>query len=346
MKGRKEILSGPASGPGKWGDCLREMSTGATEGRKREDTCGNRKRTNGMAGKAERNEAAGERFKGILSKRLQMLANMVTPGNCLADVGCDHGYLSIALVGSGVCPKAIAMDVREGPLAAARLHIKEAGLEGCISARLSDGLAECGPEEADTVVCAGMGGRLMEQILRADMGKARAMRELILQPQSELPHFRAFLREAGFVVIDEDAVREGGKYYFAMKAVYGQGNTGREVGAEPAEGAPGKDMPVEPAEGMPGRDMSGETEAGGLRMGASDAGERSLDDLYGGILLGRNHPVLWQYLQQRERYVSELENSLAVSHTRKSVRRQQEVRRELEDLRNAMACYGKAEGSP
>ncbi len=333
MEGRQEILSGPASGPGKWGDCLREMSTGAAEGRKREDTCRNRKRTNGMAGKAERNEAAGERFKGILSKRLQMLANMVTPGNRLADVGCDHGYLSIALVGSGVCPKAIAMDVREGPLAAARLHIKEAGLEGCISARLSDGLAECGPEEADTVVCAGMGGRLMEQILRADMGKARAMRELILQPQSELPHFRAFLREAGFVVIDEDAVCEGGKYYFAMKAVYGQGNAGREVGAEPEEG-------------MQGRNVSGETDAAGLRTGASEAGERHLDDLYGGILLGRNHPVLWQYLQQRERYVSELENSLAASHTRKSARRQQEVRRELEDLRNAMACYGKAEGSP
>ncbi|HBA47385.1 MAG TPA: SAM-dependent methyltransferase, partial [Lachnospiraceae bacterium] len=101
----------------------------------------------------------------ILSERLQMLADMVTPGNRLVDVGCDHGYLSISLVGAGICPGAIAMDVREGPLAAAKVHIAETGLEDYIEVRLSDGLAECWPGEADTLVCAGMGGRLMERIL-------------------------------------------------------------------------------------------------------------------------------------------------------------------------------------
>ena len=59
----------------------------------------------------------------ILSKRLQMLANMVTKGNRVVDIGCDHAYLSIYLVESGICPGGLAMDVRKGPLSAAEESI-------------------------------------------------------------------------------------------------------------------------------------------------------------------------------------------------------------------------------
>ena len=43
--------------------------------------------------------------------RLCAIAGMVTKGNRLADVGCDHGYLSIYLVEERIVPSAIAMDV-------------------------------------------------------------------------------------------------------------------------------------------------------------------------------------------------------------------------------------------
>lgn len=156
----------------------------------------------------------------LLSKRLQMLADLVTPGNRLVDVGCDHGFLSIYLVQNKICPVALAMDVRKGPLAAAQEHIEAAGLEDYISLRLSDGLLNFQDGEADTMVCAGMGGRLMAKILTDSMQKAQNLRELILQPQSELREFRSFLRENGFEIRQEDAVLEEGKYYFCMKAVY------------------------------------------------------------------------------------------------------------------------------
>ena len=45
--------------------------------------------------------------------RLRAIAGMVTKGNRLADVGCDHGYLSIWLVSEKTVPSAIAMDVRD-----------------------------------------------------------------------------------------------------------------------------------------------------------------------------------------------------------------------------------------
>ena len=146
----------------------------------------------------------------VLSRRLQMLADMVTPGNSVADVGCDHAFLSIYLVQAGISPHVLAMDVRKGPLAAAREHIEGSGLNTYIKLRLSDGLDGLGEGEAETVLCAGMGGRLMERILKAGETKARAMKELILQPQSELKEFRAFLRQAGYRILAENGVYEEG----------------------------------------------------------------------------------------------------------------------------------------
>lgn len=167
-------------------------------------------------------ERAGAGQMVAISERLQMLARMVTPGNRIADVGCDHGFLSIYLVQTGLSPRVVAMDVRKGPLEAAREHIARWGLGAYIETRQSDGLCELMPGEAQTVVCAGMGGPLMERILSQSGEKAKQMRELILQPQSEIPRFRGFLRRAGYLVTDEDMVCDDGKYYFAMRAVPGE----------------------------------------------------------------------------------------------------------------------------
>ena len=87
-----------------------------------------------------------------LSKRLQTVANAVTPGSRVADVGTDHGYVPIYLVERGLCPEAIAMDVNEGPLARAEEHIRAEGLSDRIQTRKSDGLAALAPEETDAVV--------------------------------------------------------------------------------------------------------------------------------------------------------------------------------------------------
>ena len=243
-----------------------------------------------------------ENIPPLLSDRLRMLAGMVTPGNRLADVGCDHGFLDIYLVKKGICPEALAMDVRQGPLAGAEAHIREYGLGDYIKVRLSDGLEKCAAGEADTLVCAGMGGRLMERILREGADRAREMKELILQPQSEIPEFRIFLRNAGFRIIDEDAVFEEGKYYFAMKAVYGG-------------------------------DPSGESE--------HDKGpERSrLYDLFGEHLLLHRHPVLLKYLEQRSAYIRKLEQSMAAAGTEKANRRLEEIRREQKEIEQALLFF-------
>lgn len=155
-----------------------------------------------------------------LSLRLSAIAEMVMEGNRLVDVGCDHGYLPVYLVLTHRIPGAIAMDVRSGPLMRAREHIEEYGVGAYIETRLSDGLSALKKGEGDTLVIAGMGGPLMERILVQGKEIACSFKELILQPQSDIPHFRGFLLESGYEIISENMIFEDGKYYPMMKAVW------------------------------------------------------------------------------------------------------------------------------
>ena len=127
-----------------------------------------------------------------LSRRLKAIADMVTEGNRLVDVGCDHGYLPVYLMLNHKIPGAIATDVGKGPLARAQEHIAQYGMSKYIEARLCDGLQGVRTGEGDTLVIAGMGGPLMEKILTEGKAALPGFRELILQPQSDIPHFRHF----------------------------------------------------------------------------------------------------------------------------------------------------------
>lgn len=156
-----------------------------------------------------------------LSKRLNRLAEMVTAGNRLADVGTDHGYVPICLCSRKKIPGAIAMDVNEGPLLRAQSHIRECGLENYIETRLSDGLTALRPGEADTVLIAGMGGALTVRILSEGMQGLTGVRELILQPQSEIHEVRRWLLAHGYRIVCEDILLDEEKYYPMMKAIPG-----------------------------------------------------------------------------------------------------------------------------
>ena len=109
------------------------------------------------------------------------------------------------------------MEVGNGPLCAAKEHVAERGLESVIETRLSDGLHNYIIGEADTLICAGMGGRLMMRILSDDREKTVSFRELILQPQSEIEQFRRWLRRQGYCITDENMIEEDGKFYPMMR---------------------------------------------------------------------------------------------------------------------------------
>lgn len=140
----------------------------------------------------------------------------------IADVGCDHAYVSIALINRNLADHVIAMDVRTGPLDIARSNVAEAGLSDKIDLRLGDGLERLLPGEVDVIIIAGMGGLLIKGILErgADILRCETKRPvLILQPQSDLKEIRMFLHSHAYHIVCERMLLEEGKYYTVIKAV-------------------------------------------------------------------------------------------------------------------------------
>lgn len=273
----------------------------------------------------------------LLSKRLQALADMVTPGLSVCDVGCDHGFLSIYLVQKQIAPRVLAMDLRTGPLAGAKEHIRAYGLEEQITTRLSDGLEAMEIGEAQAMVCAGMGGALMTSILQQESKKAHSLKELILQPQSEVPFFRTFLRDAGYEIVAEDIVEEEGKFYPMMKAV--------PINVNQDEGDADKndiDKANAGKDGMDSRNCDNtkkdETEEGD----GEDCEEISITqaqaDLFGGLLLARRHPVLMRYLLEQKRILSEILSNLTRDSER-VIQKKILVKRQLYQVEKALALY-------
>lgn len=167
-----------------------------------------------------------------ISNRLKTAASLVGRGKVLADVGTDHAYIPIYLIGQGKIPRAIAMDINRGPLERADRHIAQFGMGDYIETRLSDGLEALAAGEAQSILIAGMGGGLVIHILEEGKAAAQAAEELILQPQSEIERVRKYLEAEGYVTETEDMVFEDGKYYPMMRVRYEAGNHGREDGAE------------------------------------------------------------------------------------------------------------------
>ena len=129
-----------------------------------------------------------------LSPRLAAIAEQVPQGARLADVGTDHAYLPAWLLLAGRISGAVATDVREGPLQRGRETARLYKVEDRMVFRCCDGLAAVEPQEADTVVIAGMGGELMARIVeRAPWTRGCT---LLLQPMSAQPFLRRWLQAA------------------------------------------------------------------------------------------------------------------------------------------------------
>lgn len=153
-----------------------------------------------------------------LSKRMKMVADTVTKGSIVADIGCDHAYTSIYMMQEDIAKKVIAMDVNKGPLSKANENIRYYGLSDKIETRLSDGAKKLQQDEVNSIVIAGMGGRLVVKILSDSKDIIDGCNELVLQPQSEIYLVRKYLHDIFFEIVEEKALKEDGKYYFIIKA--------------------------------------------------------------------------------------------------------------------------------
>lgn len=157
----------------------------------------------------------------MLSKRLKAVADMVTKGNNAADIGTDHGYVPIYLVKNHISGHVYAMDINEGPLKMADKNICLEGFSEKITTVLSDGMEKLKDHMAETVIIAGMGGDLIADILFRGKN-IKGIKELVLSPHKRIDIVRKYLTENHWKIIQEEMVKDAGKYYTILKAVPGE----------------------------------------------------------------------------------------------------------------------------
>ena len=229
-----------------------------------------------------------------LSERLERVVSFVKPCASAADIGTDHALVPVELVRRGIVKKAIAMDVRPGPLSRAKEQISRAGLSDQIEPRLSDGLAALKPQEAETVIIAGMGGELIIRILTVGRHMWDSVAQWVLSPHSEVFKVRGWLLENGFSIEKEDMVCEDGKYYVLMDVKRAEAETGAETEAETEAG-------------------EGTGAEAGLKTESPARDTEFVRLLYGDSLIRERNPVLAQYLKEEEQMLMEREASLRQS---------------------------------
>ncbi len=145
-----------------------------------------------------------------LSKRIYAIADKVLPGQTVADIGTDHGYVPMILMKNGISPHTIMSDISEGSLSKAIETFKLSGIaESKDSFRVGDGLETIENGEVDCIIIGGLGGFTIKEILETNIDKSKSFSRIIMQPRKHSGHLRYFLYKNGWDIIDEDLASEG-----------------------------------------------------------------------------------------------------------------------------------------
>ena len=156
-----------------------------------------------------------------LDARLSAAAELVRPGEPVADIGCDHGKLTAVLAASGKYPKVIGADLRPGPLAKAEQTLEYAGCKDRAELRLGDGLSVLSPGEVSTIVLAGVSAQTTWEIIeKAPWVSAPGGPRLVMVPATRHSDLRRWLWEHGFAFVADRPVQAAGRWYAVMAAEY------------------------------------------------------------------------------------------------------------------------------
>ncbi len=149
-----------------------------------------------------------------LNKRLSRIAEKVLSASQVLDVGCDHALLDIYLVQKDKSIRAVASDIKEGPIECAKKNIQKYGLEKAIETRVGDGIQTI-DKDIDTIIISGMGGLNMIGILKYYPTLLKNVKRIILSPNNYVIEVREEITKLGFYLIDEDLIEEG-KYIYPI----------------------------------------------------------------------------------------------------------------------------------
>lgn len=258
------------------------------------------------------NKTGGVIFLMKLSARLQVIADELSLGCRMADIGSDHALLPVYAVKNGKASFAVAGEVNDGPYEAARRQVAEAGEQSRISVRKGDGLAVINPGEVDAITIAGMGGALIVSILASGIDKLTGVKRLVLQPNVGEEFVRSWLIENGWYLEKEQILEEDGKIYEVLTAV-----------ADPGAEALNEQLYQDKA------------------MNGSIVISKPLLLRIGPRFIMNPSPILLKKWQGEIAKLEKICRQVALSDQEASRERESELRQEIEQLKEVLACWQK-----
>lgn len=153
-----------------------------------------------------------------LSPRLHVIAEFALDAKNVADIGCDHGKISIYLANQGA--NVHAVDISQPSLEKAKKLAAIEGVEDNIKFYCDDGLQSIQNVKLDAVIIAGMGHRMIKSILDNNIESVKKISALILQPMDSVVEMRASLCSNGYTILNEKLVWDEGRLYTVIKAKY------------------------------------------------------------------------------------------------------------------------------
>ncbi|QVK19171.1 SAM-dependent methyltransferase [Mycoplasmatota bacterium] len=161
-----------------------------------------------------------------ISKRLNTIALNVIPFRHVIDVGTDHCLVPIYLLLNNYIDDAIATDLNEGPINEAKKNIEHYNLENRVDTRCGNGLQTVSKKDpCDVIIVAGMGGKLITDILQSGSHLMHLNKRLILQPNVNEESVRQWLCENHYEIVNEIIIKEDNVFYEIIVANYTQEKT-------------------------------------------------------------------------------------------------------------------------
>lgn len=155
-----------------------------------------------------------------LSNRLETIVKLVDEYKTIADIGCDHGYVSAELILSNRCEKVIATDISRNSLYKAIRFCDSLNINNYISFREGDGFKVIyKKDKVKQAIIAGMGGMEIIKILE---NKKFGLKKFILQPMHDVVKLREYLIGNRYKILNDFIIYEDGIFYNIIKVTKGK----------------------------------------------------------------------------------------------------------------------------
>lgn len=147
--------------------------------------------------------------------RLETICSLIEPCGTLADIGCDHGIVSLYAAKNSLAQKIYACDVSAECLGKARSILSRYPQVDFLCGDGFSPLAAAGIAPDAAVIC-GMGGELIIKIMQA----RHCNPDVIAGGQKNTDKLRIFFCDNGYRIDKDEKVFERGKFYDVIRARY------------------------------------------------------------------------------------------------------------------------------